>query len=51
MVLKAGAELKKLAEIDMGNSVYSTPVPANGVLYVMTRSDVFAIVAPGTAKQ
>jgi outer membrane protein assembly factor BamB len=51
VVLKAGAELKKLAEIDMGNSVYSTPVPASGVLYVMTRSDVFAIVAPGTAKQ
>ena len=51
VVLKAGAEFKKLAEIDMGNSVYSTPVPASGVLYVMTRSDVFAIVAPGTAKQ
>ena len=36
-VFKAGTELKKIAEIDMGNSVYSTPVPANGVLYVMTR--------------
>jgi outer membrane protein assembly factor BamB len=50
VVLKAGAELKKLAEIDMGNSVYSTPVPANGVLYIMTRSDLFAIVAPGASK-
>ena len=35
--------MKKIAEIDMGNSVYSTPVPANGVLYIMTRSDLYAI--------
>jgi hypothetical protein len=27
----------------MGNSVYSTPVPANGVLYIMTRSELYAI--------
>ena len=49
-VLKAGTELKKIAEIDMGDSVYSTPVPANGVLYVMTRSELFAIAAPATAR-
>jgi outer membrane protein assembly factor BamB len=42
-VLKAGTEMKKIAEIDMGNSVYSTPVPANGVLYIMTRSELYAI--------
>jgi hypothetical protein len=29
--------------IDMGDSVYSTPVPANGVLYIMTRSELYAI--------
>jgi outer membrane protein assembly factor BamB len=50
VVLKAGTELKKIAEIDMGSSVYSTPVPANGVLYIMTRSDLYAIVAPATSK-
>jgi outer membrane protein assembly factor BamB len=44
-VLKAGTELKKISEIDMGNSVFSTPVPANGVLYVMTPSDLYAIAA------
>lgn len=42
-VLKAGKVLKKIAEIDMGNSVYSTPVPADGVLYIMTRSELYAI--------
>jgi outer membrane protein assembly factor BamB len=51
VVLKAGTELKKIAEIDMGGSVYSTPVPANGVLYIMTRSDLYAIAAPGAGSK
>jgi len=42
-VLKTGTEMKKISEIDMGNSVYSTPVPANGVLYIMTSSELYAI--------
>jgi outer membrane protein assembly factor BamB len=49
-VLKAGTELKKIAEIDMGASVYSTPVPANGVLYIMTPSALYAIAAPAHSK-
>jgi outer membrane protein assembly factor BamB len=46
VVLQAGKALKKLAEINMGSAVYSTPVPANGVLYVMNTSQLFAIAAP-----
>jgi outer membrane protein assembly factor BamB len=42
-VFRAGTEMKKVSKIDMGNSVYSTPVPANGVLYIMTRSELYAI--------
>jgi outer membrane protein assembly factor BamB len=49
-VLKAGTELKKIAEIDMGNSVFSTPVPANGVLYIMTSSELYAIVVGSAEK-
>jgi outer membrane protein assembly factor BamB len=44
-VLKNGTEMKKISEIDMGGSVYGTPVPANGVLYIMTSSELFAIDA------
>jgi outer membrane protein assembly factor BamB len=50
-VLEAGPELKKIAEIDMGSTVYSTPVPANGVLYIMTQSHLYAIVAPTDAER
>ncbi len=42
-VFTASAEIKKPTVIDMADSVYSTPVPANGVLYVMTRTQLFAI--------
>jgi len=45
IVLHAGKDLKKIAETNMGNSIYSTPVPANGVLYIMTRSELYAIAA------
>jgi outer membrane protein assembly factor BamB len=46
VVLQAGKTLTKLAEINMGSAVYGTPVPANGVLYIMNTSQVFAIAAP-----
>lgn len=42
-VLKAGREMEVLAEINFGNTIYSTPVAANGTLYIMTRSHLYAI--------
>lgn len=42
-ILKEGKELKELAKIDMGGSVYTTPVAANGVLYINNRRTLFAI--------
>jgi outer membrane protein assembly factor BamB len=43
IVLAAGKEMKKIAEINMGNSVYSTPVAANGCLYIMTRTELYCL--------
>jgi outer membrane protein assembly factor BamB len=42
-VLRHGPKLEVLAETNMNSSVYSTPVPANGVLYVSTRNQLFAL--------
>ncbi len=42
-VLIAGKEMKQISEIQMGYSIYGTPVPANGVLYVMTSQYLYAI--------
>jgi hypothetical protein len=30
----------------MGSSVYSTPVPATGTLYITNRNQLFALAAP-----
>ncbi len=43
VVLKAGKEKKLIAEMNMGSSVYSTPVPANGALFIMNRNQLFAL--------
>jgi outer membrane protein assembly factor BamB len=51
-VFRAGAEMKRISEIDMADAVYSTPVPAGGVLYIMTRSTLYAVAArAGTASR
>jgi outer membrane protein assembly factor BamB len=42
-VLNADRTLKVLAENNMGSSVYSTPVPANGVLYIVNRNQLIAL--------
>ena len=45
-VLAHGKEAKVLAVNDTRNSVYTTPVASNGVLYVTNRRALFAIQKP-----
>ncbi|MFQ5638798.1 MAG: PQQ-binding-like beta-propeller repeat protein [bacterium] len=42
-VLKAGKKMELLAEINMDNAVYTTPVAKNGVLFISNRSKLFAV--------
>lgn len=51
VVLEAGRTLRVLAEMEMGSSVYSTPVPANGRLYVASRNRLFAIATAVAAPE
>jgi len=49
VVFKHGKEKKLLATNDMRNSVYTTPVAANGTLYITNRRMIFAISQTGEA--
>jgi outer membrane protein assembly factor BamB len=42
-ILAADRTLKQIAESNMGSSVYSTAVPANGALFLVNRNQLFAI--------
>ncbi len=48
-VLNADRTMKLVAESNMGSSVYSTPVPANGALFIVNRNELVALSlgAPG----
>jgi outer membrane protein assembly factor BamB len=46
MIFAASPEEKLLASIDMHAPVYSTPVAANGTLFVATHTQLYAIAAP-----
>ena len=43
VVLKPGKEEVVIAETNLGSSVYSTAVPANGVLFLASRNQLFAL--------
>ena len=42
-ILKAGKTKEVIAEMNMGVSVYTTPVAKDGVLYVLGRNRLFAL--------
>jgi len=42
-VLAHGRTKKLLFETNMGSSIYSTPVPANGTLFIVNRNELIAI--------
>ena len=43
LIMQAGKQFRLIATVSMGSNVYSTPVPANGTLFVTNRSQLFAI--------
>jgi len=43
VILQEGKTKKVIAEINMASSIYSTPVPANGTLFIANRNQLFAI--------
>lgn len=43
VILKAGKEKEEIAEIDLGALAYSTPVFANGTLYISTQTHLYAV--------
>jgi len=42
-ILVAAKEKKVIGEINMGSSVYSTPIPVNGALLIVNRNQLFAL--------
>ena len=47
-IFKLGKEMELLGEINMGNSVYSTPIAVGDTLYIANKSHLFAIRAGAT---
>src|SRR5215475_1654658 len=43
VVMEAGKQEKVIATMNMGSSVYSTAVPANGALFIVNRNQLFAL--------
>ncbi len=49
-VLKLGKKKEVLAEMNFGQSVYATPYAKDGVLYVLSRNQLWALAAGATFK-
>ena len=44
VVLRSGREMEALAEMNLGSSVCGAPIAANGVLYINSASELFALL-------
>ena len=49
-VLKAGKTKEVVAEMNMGNAVYTTPFAKDGVLYILSRNHLFALKEGASSK-
>jgi outer membrane protein assembly factor BamB len=43
VVLEASKTKKLIAESSLGSSVYATPVPANGAIFIANRNQLWAL--------
>ena len=50
VIMQEGKTKKVLGEINMGSSVYSSPVPANGALYISNRNQLYALSEAAAGK-
>jgi outer membrane protein assembly factor BamB len=50
VILQEGKTKKVIGEMNMGSSVYSTPVPANGALFIANRNQLYALAEGAAAK-
>ena len=50
LIFAASKDKKLLAQVPVGAPVYSTPVVANGVLYIASNSHLFALANSGPAR-
>jgi hypothetical protein len=51
VVIEHSKTLKIIGETNMGSSVYSTVVPANGALFVMNRNQLYALAQGAQLKK
>ena len=50
-VIEHSKTFKLVSEMNMGSSVYATPVPANGALFVMNRNQLYALAEGAQLKK
>jgi hypothetical protein len=43
LIFELSAEKKEIAEINVGSAVYTTPIAANGRIYIANRNRLFCI--------